>query len=74
MARKQREYAEYVAQYFNTDSRITDDGTLDNAASSAITEEEVAMRRQVGHIPQCPETACCCHSVGNFAGWGQDPA
>eukprot|EP00668_Euglena_longa_P031753 GGOE01041004.1.p1 GENE.GGOE01041004.1~~GGOE01041004.1.p1 ORF type:complete len:438 (+),score=140.13 GGOE01041004.1:132-1316(+) len=48
-ARKQREYTEYVAQYFNTDSRITDDGTLDNASSSAITEEEVAMRRQI-HI------------------------
>ena len=54
MTRKRKEYQEYVQQYYNTDSRINEDGTVDNMSSHAITEEEIAMRRQV--LPQEPST------------------
>jgi hypothetical protein len=49
VARKQREYADYVAQYYDPGCRINDDGGVENAGGRRVTEDEITTRRQI-HI------------------------
>eukprot|EP00996_Jenningsia_fusiforme_P000539 NODE_1478_length_1518_cov_25.991831_g1336_i0.p1 GENE.NODE_1478_length_1518_cov_25.991831_g1336_i0~~NODE_1478_length_1518_cov_25.991831_g1336_i0.p1 ORF type:complete len:385 (-),score=66.71 NODE_1478_length_1518_cov_25.991831_g1336_i0:219-1373(-) len=49
MARKRKDYWDYVKQYYNTDACIREDGAISNPNSSSVAAEEITTRRQI-HI------------------------